>query len=97
MFRLKLEYTQRISLLTPDEFHTLSERELVARAGKLRIPTFGPMRQISFCQGVSGTPDIQLMVQEFKPCNGDVLDKEWRGGDGRFTTTPLAPFCYYRP
>lgn len=97
MFRLQLPYTQRLPLLTRDEFATLSEGELRTRVEKLCIPTFGSRRAIWFSQDIPQAPDIQLMVQEFQPCNGDILVKSWVGEDGKLQTTPHPPFAIADP
>jgi len=37
------------------------------------------------------------VVQEFKPCDSDVVDKIWRDGDRRLVTIRLAPFAITDP
>lgn len=97
LFRLKLDYTSRIPMLSVDEFHTLSSAELDARSAALAIPVFGPRRTIIFCQGLHAFPDIPVAVQEFSPVEGDAVDKIWTDKNGEVKTALLRPFALADP
>lgn len=97
LFRLKLDYISRIPMLTVEEFRNLSPGELEARPNELSIPVFGKKREITFCQGIPGIPDIPLTVQEFSPVEGDVVHKTWTRKDGEVKRVPLLPFAIADP
>ncbi|CAM1501641.1 Fc.00g036250.m01.CDS01 [Cosmosporella sp. VM-42] len=88
-----LKTTQRFPDATPKDIN-LSIKDRSKRIAALNIPTFGPAKVIrGNLISMDWIPPFSVIVKEFTPQKGDMLNKNWVDDKGEKKTILLPPYA----